>query len=84
MVHIWGRNVKHRKVSLAHHDPNYGPGVLTLIGPIGGGTHHMPWNFSSENNNNANIPGWEAKCYQNTTAILVLKAPYNIKHNDFV
>ena len=44
----------------------------------------MPLNFSSESHNEVKILGWEAKCYQNTAAILVLEAPYIIKHYDFV
>ena len=44
----------------------------------------MPLNFSSESNNEVKILGWEAKCDQNTAAILVIEAPDIIKHNDFV
>ena len=84
MEDIWGRNVKDQKVAPAHPDPSYGPGVLPVIDPFGGASHHMPLNFSSESNNDVKILGWEAKCDQNTAAILVLEAPYTIKHNDFV
>ena len=66
MVDIWGRNLKHQKVPPAHPDPNYGPGVLPLICPFGGGSHHMPLNFSSETNNDVKKLWWEAKCNQNT------------------
>ena len=41
-----------------------------------------PLNFSNENNNEVKILGWEAKCDQNTAAILVLEAPNTIKHNE--
>ena len=84
MVNIWGRNVKGQKVAPAHPDHSYGSGVLTLICPFGGGSHHMPLNFNSESNNDVNILGWETKCDQNTAAILVLEAPHTIKHNVFV
>ena len=84
MVNIWGRNLKHQKVPPAHPDPSYDPGVLPLIGPFGGGSHHMPLSFSSESNNDVTILGWEAKCDQHTAAILVLEAPYTIKHSVFV
>ena len=57
---------------------------VTDIDPFGGGSHHRPLNFSSESNNEVNILGWEAKCDQNTAAILVIEAPDIIKHNDFV
>ena len=84
MVDIWGRNLKGRKVPTTHPDPSYGPGVLTVIGPFGGASHHMPLNFSSESNIDVKILEWEAKCDQNTAAILVLEAYNFIKHNDFV
>ena len=84
MVDIWGRNAKTQKVSPTHPDHMYGAGVLTLIGPIGGGTHHMQLNFNSESNNDVKRLRWQTKCDQNTAAILVLEASYNIKHNDFV
>ena len=83
MVDIWGRNVTGQKVSPTHPDPSYGPGVLTLIDPFGGGSHHMPLNFSSESNNEVKMLEREAKCDQNTAAILVLEAPNIIKHNEF-
>ena len=57
---------------------------VTDIGPIGGASHHVPLNFSSESNIEVNILEWEATCDQNTAAILVLEAPYTIKHSDFV
>ena len=57
---------------------------VTDIDPFGGASHHMPLNFSNESNIQAKILEWEAKCDQNTAAILVLDAPYTIKHNDFV
>ena len=79
-----GRNLKTQKVSPAHHDPSYGSGVLPVIGPFEGASHHMPLNFSNENNHEVKILGWEEKCDQNTAAILVLESPYIIKHNDFV
>ena len=44
----------------------------------------MPLNFISESNNEVKIRGWEAKCDQNTGAILVLEAPNTINHNVFV
>ena len=87
MVDIWGINLKGRKVPPAHPDPSYCPGKVTLIDPFGGASHHMPLNFTSESNNEVQILGWEAKCDQNTAAILVLEAPYTIKHivlNDFI
>ena len=84
MVDIWGINLKGRKVSPAHPDRSYGPGVLPVIHPFGGASHHMPLNFSSESNSEVQILEWEATCDQNTAAILVLEAPYIIKHNDFV
>ena len=64
-------------------DLSYGPGVLPLIDPFGGASHHMPLNFSSESNIYVKLLEWEAKCDQHTAAILVLEAPYIIKHNDF-
>ena len=84
MVDIWGINLKGQTLSPRHPDHSYGPGVLTLIDPFGGSSHHMPLKFSSESNIEIKILGWEAKCYQNTAAILVLEAPCIIKHNDFV
>ena len=84
MVDIWGINVKGRKVPPTHPDPSYGLGVLPFIGPFGGASHYMPLNFSSESNNEVNIFGWEAKCDQNTTAILALEAPDTTTYNDFV
>ena len=42
----------------------------------------MPLNFSSESTNEVKILEGEAKCDQNTAAILVLEAPNNIKHNE--
>ena len=57
---------------------------VTDIDPIGGATHHMPLHFSSESKNEIKILGWEATCDQNTAAILVLEAPYTIKHMVFV
>ena len=84
MVDIWGRNLKGQKVPPTHPDHSYGTGVLTVIDPFGGGSHHMPLNFNSESNNEVKILGWEAKCDQNTAAILVLEASDIIKHNDFV
>ena len=80
MVDIWGINLKGRNASPSNHDHSYGPGVLPLIDPFGGASHHMPLNFSSESNNEVNILEWEAKCDQNTAAILVLEAPNTIKH----
>ena len=68
----------------AHPDPNYGPGVLPIITPFGRASHHMPLNFSSESNIEVNILEWEAKCDQNTAAILVLEAQYIIKRNAVV
>ena len=44
----------------------------------------MPLNFSNESKNEVKILGWEATCDQNTAAILVIEAPYTIKHNEFV
>ena len=44
----------------------------------------MPLNFSSESNKEVKILEWEATCDQNTAAILVIEAPYTIKHSDFV
>ena len=82
MVDIWGRNVKGQNASPSNHDPSYGPGVLTVTDPFGGASHHMPLNFSSESNIEVKILEWEAKCDQNTAAILVLEAPDIIKHND--
>ena len=84
MVDIWGINLKGRNASPSNHDHSYGPGVLPLIDPFGGASHHMPLNFSSENKNDVNIRGWEAKCEQNTAAILVLETPYIIKYIVFV
>ena len=84
MVDIWGRNLKGRNASPSNHDHSYGPGVLTVIGPFGGASHHMPLNFSSESNTDVEILGWEATFCQNAAAILVLEAPYTIKHNAFV
>ena len=83
MVDIWGRNVKGQKGSPTHPDPSYGPGVLTLIDPFGGLSHHMPLNFNSESKNDVTILGWETYCDESTAAILVLEAPYTMKHNDF-
>ena len=80
MVDIWGRNLKGRNQPPTHPDPSYGPGVLTDIGPFGGASHHMPLNFNSESNIEVKILEWETKCDQNTAAILVLEAPYTIKH----
>ena len=79
-----GINLKGRNPPPSNPDHSYGPGVLTLIGPFGGASHHMPLNFSSENNIEVQILEWEAKCDKNTAAILVLDAPYTIQHNDFV
>ena len=84
MVDIWDRNLQTQKVSPTHPDPSYGPGVLAHIDPFGGASHHMPLNFSSESNIEVKILEWEAKCDQNTAAILVLEAPYTIKHMVFV
>ena len=84
MVDIWGINVKGRNPSPSNHDHNYGPGVLPLIDPFGGASHNMPLNFISKSNNEVKILGWETKHDQNTAAIVVLEAPYIIKHNDFV
>ena len=84
MVDIWGRNVKDQKVSPAHPDRSYGPGVLTLIDPFGGASHHMPLNFSSESHHDIQKLEWDAKCDQNTAATLVLEAPYIIKHTVFL
>ena len=81
---IWGRNLKHQKVSCAHPDPNYGPGVVTDIDAIGGASHRIPLNFISESNNDVHIFMWEAKCDQNTASVLVLEAPHNIKNNDLL
>ena len=80
----WGRNAKGQKVPPAHPDHSYGPGVLPVIDPIGGATHHIPLNFSNESKTYGKILRWEAKCDQNNAAILVLEAPDIIKHNDFV
>ena len=44
----------------------------------------MLLNFNSGSNNDVTILGWETKYDQNTAAILVLEAPYIIKHIDFV
>ena len=82
MVDIWGINVKGRKVPPTHPDPSYGPGVLTVIDLFGGGSHHMPLNFSSESNIDVKILEWEAKCDQNAAAILVIEAFNTIKYND--
>ena len=57
---------------------------VTDIDPFGRASHHMPLNFSSESNHDVKILEREATCDQNTAAILVLEAPYIIKHNDFV
>jgi hypothetical protein len=84
MVDIWGINLKAQTLSPPPPDPSYGPGVLPLIGPFGRGSHHIPLNFSSESNNDVKMLWWEAKCDQNTAAILVIDAPYTIKHSDFV
>ena len=84
MVDIWGINLKGRNQSPTHPDHSYGPGVLTLIDLFRGASHHMPLNFSSENNIDVKILKWEATCDQNTAAILVLEAPYTIKHMVFV
>ena len=84
MVDIWGINLTARNPPPSNHDPSYGPGALPLIDPFGGGTHHMPLNFSSDNNNQVKIPEREAKCDQHTAAILVIEAPDSIKHHDFV
>ena len=70
-------------VCVGHPDPSYGPGVLPVIGPIGGGTHRMPFNFSNENNNEVTVLRWETNCDQNTAPILVLEAPNILKHNEF-
>ena len=83
MVDIWGRNLKGRNASPSNHDPSYGPGVLPVIDPFGGASHHMPLNFRSESNNEVNILGWEAKCDTNTASILVLGAPNIIKQTEF-
>ena len=83
MVDIWGINLKGRKVPPAHPDSSYGPGVLSHIGPFGGASHHMPLNFNSESNHEVKLLGWEAKREENTTAVLVLEAPYTIKHMVF-
>ena len=66
-----------------HFDPSYGTGVLPVIDAFGGVSHHVALKFSSESNNEVTILGWEAKCDQNTTSILVLEAPNVIKHNEF-
>ena len=84
MVDIWGRNVKGQKVAPSHPDHSYGTGVLTVSDPFGGASHHMQLNFNNESNIDVKIFEWEAKCDQNTAAILVPEAPYSIKHNDFV
>ena len=84
MVDIWGINLKDRNPPPSNHDHSYGPGVLAHICPFGRASHHMQLEFSSENNTEIKILWWEAKCNQNTAAILVLEAPYTIKHNDFV
>ena len=84
MVDIWGRNVKGQKVAPTHPDPSYGRGVLPVIGPFGRASHHMPLNFSSESHIEVKILEWEAKCDQNTAAILVIEASYTINHIDFV
>ena len=84
MVDIWGRNVETQDQSPSNHDPSYGPGVLAHIDPFGRASHHLPLNFSSESNHEVKILGWEAQCDQNTAAILVLEAPYTIKHSDCV
>ena len=68
----------------SNHDHSYGSGVLAHIDPFGGASHHIPLNFISESNNDVKILWWEAKCDQNTAAILVLEAPNTIKHNDVV
>ena len=83
MEDIWGRNVKGPKGSPTHPDPSYGSGVLTVIDPFGGVSHHMALNYNSESNNEVNILGREAKRDQNTAAILVLEAQDIIKHNEF-
>ena len=83
MGDIWGRNLKHQTLSPTHPDPSYGPGVLPLIDLFGGCSHHMPLNFSSESDNEVKMLEWEAKCVQNTAAILVIEAPYIIKHIEF-
>ena len=57
---------------------------VTDIGPIGGGSHHMPLNFNSESNNDIQILEWETQFYRNTAAILVLEASHIINKNDFV
>ena len=82
MVNIWGINVKARNQSPTNHDHSYSPGVLAHIDPFGGASHHMPLNFSSEGNKEVKILEWEAKCDQNTAAILVLETPHTIKHDD--
>ena len=78
----WGINLKGRNASPSNHTHSYSPGVLTVIGPIGGGSRHRPLNFNSESKTEVKRLGWEAKCDQNTAAILVLEAPDTIKHND--
>ena len=40
--------------------------------------------FNSESNIEVKILEWEAKCDQNTAAIVVLEAPCIINHTDFV
>ena len=84
MVNIWGRNLKAQKVAPAHPDPSHGPGVGDRHLPFSRASHHMPLNFSSESNIEVTILEWETKCDQNTTAILVLEAPYAITQPDFV
>ena len=83
MVDIWGIILKGRKVAPTLPDRNYGSGVLTVIGPFGGASHHMPLKFNSESNNEVKILGWEGQLYQNTTSKLVLEAQNHTKHNEF-
>ena len=83
MEDIWGINLKGRSPSPSNHDHSYGSGVVTDIDPIGGASHHIPLNFSSDSNNEVNIFGWEAKCDQNTASILVLEAPNILKQCEF-
>ena len=44
---------------------------------------YNPVNFSSENNHDVKILGWESKCDQNTASIRVLEAPNIITHYEF-
>ena len=84
MVVIWSINLKARNQSPSNHDHSYGPGVLPVICPFGGASHHMPLNFTKESNIEVKKLELEAKYDQNTAAILVLEAPHNVTHTDFV